>query len=124
MSDTKNLEKSSIISNKDFSKISEAQVNKLAKYESQKVEFVNMTEDDVNELLEKFIVYSDDGGIEWDRFNYEIFDYSFYKTRFPKFDDDIIDILVKCSKTKLYDDTNIFQKPKKYEEKDFVLVFE
>ncbi len=123
MSDKKVLENNLIISGEDFSKINQAQINKLAKYESNKAEFVNMTEDDVNNLLDKFITFSDNDNIEWDRFNYEIFDYSFYKKRFPKFDDAIIDILVKCSNKKLYDDVNIYEKPKEYTEKDFVLTF-
>ena len=123
MSEKKILEKNSIISTEEISKINQSQINRLAKYEAQKVEFVNMTENDVNDLLEKFITYSDYGNIEWDRFNYEIFDYNYYKKRFPKFDDDIIEILVKCSTKKIYDDTNVYEKPKEYTDEDFVLKF-
>jgi hypothetical protein len=119
----KSLDENVEISDMKITEKNVVDVNELCRKEREKVQFVNMTDDDVENLMDKFIEYSDEGNIEWDRFNYEIFDYNYYKKRFPKFDDDIIDILVKCSKTKMYDDTTTFQEPKKYKEEDFTLTF-
>jgi hypothetical protein len=75
--------------------------------------------------MNNFIEYSDDNNIEWEKFNYgDIFDYNYYKSRFPKFDDEIIEILVKCSEKKIYNDLKD-EKPlkKEYTEEDFIVRF-
>ena len=78
----------------------EEYLRQLVEDASSKAEWVTMDENAVNKFMDNFIEYSDDNNIEWDRFNYEVFDYDYYKNKFPKFDDDVIDILVKCSEKK------------------------
>ena len=58
----------------------------------------------VENLVNQFVTYSDDNNIDWKRFDYSgDFDYDYYKKRFPQFDDEVINILVKCSKKKVED---------------------
>lgn len=103
----------------------EKKLKEIIKEASEKVEWVTMDEDDINNFMDNFIEYSDDNGIEWEKFNYEVFDYNYYKSRFPKFDDEIIEILVKCSEKKIYNDIQEM-KPKKreYTEEDFIVRFD
>ena len=103
----------------------EKKIKEIIKEASEKVEWVTMDEDDINNFMDNFIEYSDDNGIEWEKFNYEVFDYNYYKSRFPKFDDEIIEILVKCSEKKIYNDIQEM-KPKKreYTEEDFIVRFD
>ena len=100
----------------------EKKLKEIIKEASEKVEWVTMDEDDINNFMDNFIEYSDDNGIEWEKFNYEVFDYNYYKSRFPKFDDEII---VKCSEKKIYNDIQEM-KPKKreYTEEDFIVRFD
>jgi len=89
-------------------------------------EWVTMDEDQINSFMNNFIEYSDENGIEWEKFDYEVFGYSYYKERFPKFDDEIIDILVKCSEKKIYNDNKpeepVVKKPLTQE--DFIVSFD
>ena len=102
-------------------------LNKLIKDASSKAEWVTMDEQQINDFMENFIEYSDDNNIEWERFNYEVFDYDFYKSRFPKFDDEIIEILIKCSEKKIYNDVkteNKVEPRKPLTEEDFIVKFD
>lgn len=104
----------------------EKKLKEIIKEASEKVEWVTMDEDDINNFMDNFIEYSDDNGIEWEKFNYEVFDYNYYKSRFPKFDDEIIEILVKCSEKKIYNDLKD-EKPsikREYTEEDFIVRFD
>lgn len=103
----------------------EKKLKEIIKEASEKVEWVTMDEDDINNFMDNFIEYSDDNGIEWEKFNYEVFDYNYYKSRFPKFDDEIIEILVKCSEKKIYNDIQeIKPKKREYTEEDFIVRFD
>jgi vacuolar-type H+-ATPase subunit I/STV1 len=103
----------------------EKKIKEIIKEASEKVEWVTMDEDDINNFMDNFIEYSDDNGIEWEKFNYEVFDYNYYKSRFPKFDDEIIEILVKCSEKKIYNDIQeIKPKKREYTEDDFIVRFD
>ena len=103
----------------------EKKIKEIIKEQSEKAEWVTMDEDDINNFMNNFIEYSDDNNIEWEKFNYgDIFDYNYYKSRFPKFDDEIIEILVKCSEKKIYNDLKDEKPPKKeYTEEDFIVRF-
>lgn len=105
----------------------DSKLKKIIEEASQKAEWVSMDEDDINNFMDNFIEYSDDNGIEWEKFNYEVFDYNYYKSRFPKFTDDIIEILVKCSEKKIYNDVktdNKIQPRKPLTEDDFIVTFD
>jgi hypothetical protein len=109
--------------NKDYE--NDLKLKEIIKEQSEKAEWVTMDEDDINNFMNNFIEYSDDNNIEWEKFNYgDIFDYNYYKSRFPKFDDEIIEILVKCSEKKIYNDLKD-EKPlkKEYTEEDFIVRF-
>ena len=58
----------------------------------------------IENMISQFTAYSDDEGLEWEKFDYSgDFDESYYRKKFPLFDDATIDILVKCSKSKVED---------------------
>ena len=111
---------------KSYEKSHDEKVKQLIEDASSKAEWVTMGEDEINNFMNNFIEYSDDNDIEWDRFNYEVFDYNYYKSKFPKFDDEVIDILVKCSEKKIYNDNKteepVVKKP--LVEKDFIVSFD
>jgi hypothetical protein len=109
--------------NKDYE--NDLKLKEIIKEQSEKAEWVTMDEDDINNFMNNFIEYSDDNGIEWEKFNYgDLFDYNYYKSRFPKFDDEIIEILVKCSEKKIYNDISEIKAPKReYTEEDFIVRF-
>jgi len=103
----------------------EEYLRQLVEDASSKAEWVTMDEGEVNKFMDNFIEYSDDNNIEWDRFNYEVFDYDYYKNKFPKFDDDVIDILVKCSEKKIYNDKPNQKKDiKQITDEDFIVKFD
>lgn len=122
---------SSFFKEKELLKLKEFEhdekVNKLIEEASAQAEWVTMSEDEINDFMEHFIEYSDDNNIEWDRFNYEVFGYDYYKSRFPKFDDDIIEILIKCSEKKIYNDVkpqNKIEPRKPLTQEDFIVKFD
>lgn len=88
----------------------EEKLRKLCEQASSKAEWVTMSEDQINDFMFNFIEFSDENNVEWDKFTYEVFDYDYYKEKFPKFDDSIIDILVKCSEKKIYKDDKVAEK--------------
>ena len=111
--------------NNDTEEKKNNEINKIIKKASDKAEWVTMEEQEINDFMENFIEFSDENNIEWEKFNYEVFGYSYYKSRFPKFSDDIIDILVKCSEKKIYNDIKDEKPPKReYTEEDFIVRFD
>jgi hypothetical protein len=111
--------------NNDTEKEKNNEINKIIKEASDKAEWVTMEEHEINDFMENFIEFSDENNIEWEKFNYEVFGYSYYKSRFPKFSDDVIDILVKCSEKKIYNDIKDEKPPKReYTEEDFIVRFD
>lgn len=120
-----NLHIQNLVENKTSE--NDEKLNKLIEEASSQAEWVTMDEEQINNFMENFIEYSDDNNIEWDRFNYEVFDYDYYKSKFPKFDDEIIDILVKCSEKKIYNDIqpqNKIEPRKPLTEEDFIVKFD
>ena len=70
----------------------------------QKSEWGNIDEMVIENMVQQFTAYSDDKGLEWDKFDYSgDYDEAYYRKKFPLFDDATIDILVKCSKSKVED---------------------
>lgn len=70
----------------------------------EKSEWGNIDEMVIENMVQQFTAYSDDKGLEWDKFDYSgDYDEGYYKNKFPLFDDATIDILVKCSKSKVED---------------------
>ena len=70
----------------------------------EKSEWGNIDEMVIENMVQQFTAYSDDKGLEWDKFDYSgDYDEAYYKKKFPLFDDATIDILVKCSKSKVED---------------------
>lgn len=127
MSEIKNLDNcfNNLDITKDEKNNDTEEIKKIIKEASDKVEWVTMEEDEINDFMENFIEFSDENNIEWEKFNYEVFGYSYYKSRFPKFSDDIIDILVKCSEKKIYNDIKDEKPPKReYTEEDFIVRFD
>jgi hypothetical protein len=120
-----NLDISKDEKNNDTEKEKNNEINKIIKEASDKAEWVTMEEHEINDFMENFIEFSDENNIEWEKFNYEVFGYSYYKSRFPKFSDDVIDILVKCSEKKIYNDIKDEKPPKReYTEEDFIVRFD
>jgi hypothetical protein len=70
----------------------------------EKSEWGNIDEMVIENMVQQFTAFSDDNGLEWEKFDYSgDYNEKYYKDKFPLFDDDTIDILVKCSKTKAED---------------------
>jgi len=70
----------------------------------EKSKWGDMDEMVIENMISQFTAYSDDEGLEWEKFDYSgDFDESYYRKKFPLFDDATIDILVKCSKSKVED---------------------
>ena len=70
----------------------------------EKSEWGNIDEMVIENMVQQFTAYSDDKGLEWDKFDYSgDYDEAYYRKKFPLFDDATIDILVKCSKSKVED---------------------
>ena len=70
----------------------------------EKSEWGNIDEMVIENMVQQFTAYSDDKGLEWEKFDYTgDYDEGYYKKKFPLFDDATIDILVKCSKSKVED---------------------
>ena len=80
----------------------------------EKAEWVEMDNMIIENLVNQFTSYSDDNEIEWDKFDYNTYDYDY-------FDDNIINILVKCSKKKA-EDNRI--KPLEKKEGNFIVEFD
>lgn len=87
----------------------------------EKAEWVDMDNMIIENLVNQFTTYSDDNDIEWNKFDYNTYDYEYYKNKFPLFDDNVIDILVKCSKKKA-EDNRI--KPLEKKEGNFIVEFD
>ena len=76
-------------------------INEEAKAKSK---WGDMDELVLENMINQFTAYSDDNGIEWDKFDYSgDYDEEYYRKKFPLFDDNTIAILVKCSKSKVED---------------------
>ena len=87
----------------------------------EKAEWVDMDNMIIENLVNQFTTYSDDNDIEWNKFDYNTYDHEYYKNKFPLFDDNIINILVKCSKKKA-EDNRI--KPLEKKEGNFIVEFD
>ena len=63
----------------------------------------------MNGIIQK--INREDDEIDWDKFTYNnAYDYNYYKKKFPKFDDEVIEILVRTSGKTLHD---VFKKVEK-----------
>lgn len=70
----------------------------------EKSKWGNIDEMIIENMVQQFTAFSDDEGLQWEKFDYSgDYDAEFYRRKFPLFDDATIDILVKCSKTKVED---------------------
>ena len=82
---------------------------------------------DMENFLENFVTYSDENNVEWEKFSYEVYDESYYREKFPNFDEAVIQILAKCSKKKYYDEiekSKLLRKSKEDStEQDFIVKF-
>ena len=96
------------------------EINKDAKEKSL---WVNMDDDAIQDIVNSFSEYSDEMNIDWEKFDFREFDADYYKKRFPKFTDDIIDILVRCSNSKIYDDTRLLPIKEDVKDEDFTVDF-
>tara|TARA_R100001126_G_scaffold82932_1_gene51208 strand:+ start:1099 stop:1527 length:429 start_codon:yes stop_codon:yes gene_type:complete len=59
---------------------------------------------DLEEFVDMFSNYADENSsekIDWERFNYEIYDEDYYAKKFPGFDSSVHKILAECSKKKI-----------------------
>ena len=64
-------------------------------------------------LANSFVKYADENKIPFDNFDFtdETNDREYYRTNFPKFSEDVIDILIDCSNMKIEDERkNILKK--------------
>lgn len=86
----------------------------------EKAEWFDIDTFMIDNLVSQFTRYSDENDIEWEKFDYNTYDYDYYKKKFPLFDDDVIDILVKCSKKKAGDNR---VKPLEKKEGNFIVEF-
>ena len=59
---------------------------------------------DLEEFVDMFSNYADENSsekIDWEKFNYEIYDEDYYAKKFPGFDSSVHKILAECSKKKI-----------------------
>ena len=92
--------------------------------DTEKIEFISMDIDQINSFLDSFIEYCDENNIEWERFDYTVYDYTYYKKLFPKFEDEIINLMVKCNEKKIYNNNPPSKKEKRIiTEEDLILRF-
>ena len=69
----------------------------------------DLDDNNFNMILDK--INSKNDNIDWSKLTYNnAFDFDYYKKKFPRFDDDIIEILVKTSNKSLHD---VFEKVEK-----------
>jgi hypothetical protein len=69
----------------------------------------DLDDNNFNTILDK--INSKNDNIDWSKLTYNnAFDFDYYKKKFPRFDDDIIEILVKTSGKSLH---HVFEKVEK-----------
>ena len=79
---------------------------------------------DLEEFIDMFSNYADENTsnkIDWERFNYEIYDEDYYAEKFPGFDSSVHKILADCSKKKIEEHREGLVKKTKG---DFILRFD
>ena len=97
--------------------------DKINKEARDKSLWLNTDDNTITDIIDSFTEYSDEMDINWEKFDYRTFDADYYRKRFPKFDEKIIDILVRCSNSKLYDDTRLLPVKEEIKDEDFEVDF-
>ena len=117
--------------NEDLDELNKLKINKrqreldeINKEAKEKSIWINCDEDTIKDIVDSFSEYSDETNIEWNKFDFREFDEDYYRKRFPKFNDEIIDILVRCSNSKIYDDTRLTPIKEEVKEEDFTINFD
>ena len=88
-------------------------------------EWKEFSNNDLKEFIDSFTTYADENSsniIDWDRFDYNIYDKEYFAKKYPGFDDTVHEILAKCSKEKLEEHRDHVKK--EITEEDFIVRFD
>ena len=88
---------------------------------SHKTEWKEFSTNDLKEFIDSFTSYADENTsnqIDWDKFDYNIYDKDYFAKKYPGFDDTVHEILAKCSKKKLEEHRDHVKK--EITEEDFI----
>ena len=80
---------------------------------------------DLEEFIDTFTHYADENTsnkIDWEKFDYNIYDKEYFAKKYPGFDDTVHEILAKCSKEKLEEHRDHVKK--EITEEDFIVRFD
>ena len=92
---------------------------------SHKTEWKEFSTNDLKEFIDSFTSYADENTsnqIDWDRFDYNIYDKEYFAKKYPGFDDTVHQILADCSKKKLEEHRDHVKK--EITEEDFIVRFD
>ena len=92
---------------------------------SHKTEWKEFSTNDLKEFIDSFTSYADENTsnqIDWDKFDYNIYDKDYFAKKYPGFDDTVHEILAKCSKKKLEEHRDHVKK--EITEEDFIVRFD
>ena len=88
-------------------------------------EWKEFSNNDLKEFIDSFTTYADENSsniIDWDRFDYNIYDKEYFAKKYPGFDDTVHQILADCSKKKLEEHRDHVKK--EITEEDFIVRFD
>lgn len=88
-------------------------------------EWKEFSNKDLEEFIDNFSQYADENTtnkIDWDKFDYKIYDKEYFAKKYPGFDDTIHEILANCSNKKLEEHRDHVKK--EINEEDFIVRFD